>query len=246
MRQLHPRRRLGVRLHTHLTETQDEELYCLEKFGRRPLDLMEELEWTGEDVWYAHGVHFADAEIPRLGQSGVGIAHCPSSNLRLGAGICRVADLRRAGVPVGLGTDGAASNEDYSLSGEIRQAMLVARAREAMQGNLAAAGALGPGEALAIATKGGARVLGRPELGTLEPGRRGDVALYRMDQLGLAGIADPLLALALAPPARAWAVVVEGQVVVRDGRLVKEEEESIARDLTTVSRRLREVAGHAG
>lgn len=232
-------RRLGVRLHTHLAETQDEELYCLEKFGRRPLDLMEEQEWTGSDVWYAHGVHFADAEVSRLGANGVGIAHCPSSNLRLGAGICRVPELRRAGVPVGLGVDGAASNEDYSLTGEVRQSMLAARSRAALGGSPEAAAAMSPWEALAMATKGGARVIGRPELGTLAIGQRGDIALYRMDDLLQAGMEDPLAGLALSPPPRAEAVVVEGQVVVRGGRLVRGDEESIARELAGASRRLR-------
>ncbi len=233
-------RRLGVRLHTHLAETLDEEIYCLEKFGRRPLDLMEELEWVGQDVWYAHGVHFADSEIGRLAGHQVGIAHCPSSNLRLGAGICRVPELRRAGVSIGLGVDGAASNEDYSLSGEVRQAMLVARARAAMIGAPDAAAAMSAREALTMATSGGARVLGRPELGTLAVGQRGDVALYRMDDLVQAGMAEPLAGLALAPPPRAEAVVVEGQVVVRHGRLVRAKEESISRDLARVSLSLRE------
>ncbi|MDQ6691549.1 MAG: 8-oxoguanine deaminase [Candidatus Dormibacteraeota bacterium] len=234
-------RRHGVRLHTHLAETHDEELYCLEHFGRRPLDLMEELEWTGPDVWYAHGVHFADSEIARLGGNGVGIAHCPSSNLRLGAGICRVPELRRAGVPVGLGVDGAASNEDYSLTGEVRQAMLVARSRASLGGSAEAAAAMSPWEALAIATKGGARVLGRPELGTLAIGQRGDIALFRMDDLLQAGMENPLAGLALSPPPRAEAVVVEGQVVVRHGRLERGDEETIARDLNRVSARLRQL-----
>ena len=228
-------RRHGLRLHTHLAETVDEEEFCLEKFGKRPVELLEELEWVGADVWLAHGVHFSPPEIERLGRSRTGVAHCPSSNLRLGAGACPLSELLAAGARVGLGVDGAASNEDYHLAGEVHQALLLARLR-------GGAGALDARAAWALATSGGADCLGWPEVGALEPGRRADLALFRVDDLAHAAIADPLEALALAPPARAQAVVVEGRVVVRDGRLLTADEEDLARDLRAAADRLRRAA----
>jgi cytosine/adenosine deaminase-related metal-dependent hydrolase len=232
-------RRHGVRLHTHLAETLDEERFCLERFGKRPLELMQDLGWTGDDVWYAHGIHFNDEEVGRVAASGTGVAHCPSSNMRLGAGLCRVSDLVRAGAKVGLGVDGAASNEDASLSVELHQALLVARGRAAMQGDLDAATALDARGAWRLATAGGAACLGRDDCGTLEAGKCADVAFFRIDDLAHAGIADPLAGLALAPPARAELVVVNGTIVVRDGRLLTGNEDQIARDLAAESKRLR-------
>src|SRR6476646_6270805 len=135
-------RRNGVRLHTHLAETLDEEQFCIERFGKRPTELMEDLGWTGNDVWFAHGIHLNDAEVDRVAESRTGIAHCPSSNMRLGAGACRVEDLVRAGARVGLGVDGAASNEDSNLAMEIHQALFVARTRAAMAGRADAPTAL--------------------------------------------------------------------------------------------------------
>jgi cytosine/adenosine deaminase-related metal-dependent hydrolase len=236
-------RRHGVRLHTHLAETLDEERFCLERFGRRPLELMQDLGWTGADVWYAHGTHFNDTEISRVAATGTGVAHCPSSNLRLGAGVCRVSDLVRAGVKVGLGVDGAASNEDSNLAIELHLALLLARGRAAMQGDLAAATALDSRGAWRLATAGGAACLGRDDCGSLEPGKCADVAFFQMDDLAHAGIGDPLAAFALAPPARAKAVVVNGKVVVRDGRLMTADESTIAHDLASESKRLRERVG---
>ena len=150
-------RRHGVRLHTHLAETLDEEQFCIERFGRRPLELMEDLGWTGDDVWYAHGIHLNDAEVDRVAESKTGIAHCPSSNMRLGAGACRVEDLVRAGARVGLGVDGAASNEDSNLAMEVHQALFLARARAAMRATDAPA-ALDARGAWRLATQGGAAV----------------------------------------------------------------------------------------
>ena len=232
-------RRHGVRLHTHLAETLDEERFCLERFGKRPLELMQDFGWTGDDVWFAHGVHLNDGEIARVAATGTGVAHCPSSNLRLGAGVCRVADLMRAGANVGLGVDGAASNEDSNLSMELHQALLLARGRAAMRGDPDAATALDARGAWRLATAGGAACLGRDDCGTLEPGKCADVAFFRIDDLAHAGIEDPLAALALAPPARAEAVVVNGKVVVRDGRLLTGDETTIARDIAAESKRLR-------
>ena len=231
-------RRLGVRLHTHLAESVEEESFCVERFRRRPLELMEDLGWIGADVWFAHGVHFADDEVERLGATRTGIAHCPTSNMRLGAGACRVRDLLDAGAPVGLGVDGSASNEDYHLAREVGQALLLARLRAAMLGDLAAASVLGPREAWAMVTTGGATVLGRDDVGSLEPGKRADIALFRVDDLSHAGVDDPLVALALAPPACAEAVVVEGRVVVREGRLLTADEDELASGIRAATERL--------
>jgi cytosine/adenosine deaminase-related metal-dependent hydrolase len=235
-------RRLGVHLHTHLAETVDEESYCRERFGRRPLELLEEWGWLGEDVWLAHGVHLSTEEVGQIGHTRTGVAHCPSSNLRLGSGACPVACLVAAGARVGLGVDGSASNEDYDLLREVHQALLLARLRAAMLGEPEPAAVLTPEAAIGLANRGGAEVLGRDDTGTLEIGRRADLALYRVDDLGRGGIADPLAAIVLAPPARAEAVVVEGRVVVREGRLVTADEDEIAREIRAVSTRLQAVA----
>jgi cytosine/adenosine deaminase-related metal-dependent hydrolase len=232
-------RRHGVRLHTHVAETLDEERFCLEKFGKRPVELMQDLGWTGDDVWFAHGVHFNDVDVATVAASGTGVAHCPSSNLRLGAGVFRLSDLVRAGVRVGLGVDGAASNEDSNLAMELHQALLLARGRAALQGDPDAATALDARGAWRLATAGGAACLGRDDCGTLEPGKCADVAFFRIDDLAHAGIDDVLAGLALAPPARAEAVVVNGAIVVRDGRLLTGDEDQIARDIAAESKRLR-------
>jgi cytosine/adenosine deaminase-related metal-dependent hydrolase len=234
-------RRHGVRLHTHMAETLDEERFCIERFGKRPLQLMEDLGWTGDDVWYAHGIHLTDSEIGHVASSKTGVAHCPSSNMRLGSGMCRVEDLVGAGATVGLGVDGAASNENSNLATEVHMALLTARARAAMQGRADAASALDARGALRLATAGGAACLGRHDCGTLEPSKCADVAFFRLDDLPHAGLADPVAALALAPPARAQTVVVNGEVVVREGRLLTADEHQIARDLARESKRLREL-----
>src|ERR1700681_3145704 len=231
-------RRHGVRLHTHVAETLDEEAFCLEKFGMRPFELMQDLGWTGDDVWFAHGIHFSDAEVGHVAKTRTGIAHCPSSNMRLGAGACRVEDLVRAGATVGLGVDGAASNEDANLAGEGHQSVLMARTRAAMQGREDAATALTARQAWQLATFGGAACLGRDDCGSLTAGKCADVAFFRLDDLSHAGMDDPLAALALAPPNRAEAVVVNGKIVVREGRLLTGDEIAIARDLAVESKLL--------
>ena len=226
-------RKHGVRLHTHLAETLDEEQFCLEKFGRRPYELMEDLGWTGDDVWYAHGIHLSYAEIDRIAEVKTGIAHCPSSNMRLGAGICRLHDLLRAGARVGLGVDGAASNEDANLAVEAHQAMLLARVAAMSPAALDARGAL------RLATQGGADCLGRDDCGSLAPGKCADIACFRVDDLAHAGMRDLVAAIVLAPPARAQTVVVNGRVVVRDRRLLTADEDEIAREIAATSARLR-------
>ncbi len=225
-------RKHGVRLHTHVAETLDEERFCVEKFGMRPYELMEDLGWTGDDVWFAHGIHLSDAEVLRIAEVKTGIAHCPSSNMRLGAGACRVEDLVRAGARVGLGVDGSASNEDANLAVEAHQALLLARVRATSPQ------ALDARAAWTLATRGGAECLGRDDCGSLEAGKRADIACFRIDDLAHAGIKDPLAGLALAPPARAHTVVVNGRVVVREGRLLTADEEEIAREIAVTSARL--------
>jgi cytosine/adenosine deaminase-related metal-dependent hydrolase len=227
-------RKHGVRMHTHVAETVDEERFCVDTFGRRPVEMMDDLGWTGDDVWFAHGIHLSDAEVDRIAEGKTGIAHCPSSNMRLGAGICRVTDLLRAGARVGLGVDGSASNEDANLAAEAHQAMLLARVASMSPA------ALDARTALRLATGGGAECLGRDDCGTLEVGKCADVACFRVDDLAHAGIKDLVAAIALAPPARAQATIVNGRAVVRDGRLLTADEDEIAREIAGVSARLAE------
>ncbi|HSR25212.1 MAG TPA: 8-oxoguanine deaminase, partial [Candidatus Eisenbacteria bacterium] len=204
-------RRRGVRLHTHLAETLDEEAFCRERFGCTPAQYLDELGWLAGDVWLAHCVHLETEAIRRFGATGTGVAHCPSSNGRLGAGIAPVTDLLAAGAPVGLGVDGAASNEAGQLLPEARQALLLARLR-------GGPAALSARRALAMATIEGARCLGRQaELGSLEPGKLADVAVWRLDGLGHAGVADPVAALGLGPPAPLELLLVGGRPGVSQG-----------------------------
>ncbi|HEY7660083.1 MAG TPA: 8-oxoguanine deaminase [Actinomycetota bacterium] len=223
-------RRHGLRLHTHLAETVDEERDALERFGRRPVDLLDELGWIAGDVWVAHGIHFDDAEVARLGTAGTGVAHCPSSNARLGAGMCRVTDLEAAGSPVGLGVDGASSNEAGRLHPELRQAVFTARQRAGR------ADAFMPLDALRLATEGGARCLGRSDIGRLEPGLRADVVVWPGDDL--ADMPDPLAGLVLGPERRARHVLVGGEAVVREGQLLGADLMSLRHELATRARRL--------
>ncbi len=220
-----------ARLHTHMAETVEEEAFCLERFGVRPVEYLEELGWLGDDVWLAHCVHLSDAEVARFGETRTGVAHCPSSNARLGAGIAPVVPLLRAGAPVGLGVDGSASNEAGELAGELRQALLMARNRTP-----STPAAMTAAEALELATVHGARCLGRAdELGTLEPGKLADVVLWRLDDLDHAGIADPVAALVLGPRPLAETVIVNGHVVVERGELRTGDVEEIARELAEVA-----------
>jgi cytosine/adenosine deaminase-related metal-dependent hydrolase len=207
-------RRRGVRLHTHLAETADEDEYCAEHFGCTPAEYLDSLGWLGPDVWVAHGVHLDDKAIARLAATGTGVAHCPASNGRLGAGICRTRALLDAGVPVGLGVDGAASSEGSSLIGQATGALLLARAVGGPQ-------AMTVRQALELATLGGARLLGRDaEIGSLEPGKLADVALWRIDQFPHAGIADPAAALVLGPPPPVELLLVGGRPVVERDRVL--------------------------
>ncbi|HZO97519.1 MAG TPA: 8-oxoguanine deaminase [Gaiellaceae bacterium] len=216
-------RRLGLQLHTHLAETVEEDAYCRETYGCSPVEYVERLGWLAGDVWCAHCVHLAPAEAARFGATGTGVAHCPTSNLRLGAGLAPVRELLDAGARVGLGVDGSASNERGDLLYEAKQALLVARGR-------GGARAMGVREALRLATRGGAAVLRRDDLGSLEPGKRADVAVWRTDGLELGGAEDLVAGLVLSAPHRVDRLLVGGEEVVRGGALVRADEREIARE----------------
>ncbi len=204
--------REGVRLHTHLAETRDEEQYCLERYGQRPVDFLAEAGWLHGNTWLAHVIYLNRAERKRLGKAGVGVAHCPTSNMRLGSGMAPVLDLRRHGCPVGLGVDGSASNDSSNMLAEARQALLLARVAHG-------ASAMTVQQALEMATREGARCLGRTDLGSLEPGKRADVALFDLEILGYSGAGDPLSALLLCAPAPVHTLLVDGRIVIEKGEL---------------------------
>ena len=223
-------RRLDLTLHTHLAETVEEEAYCQELYGCRPVEYLERLGWLDGDVWCAHCVHLDESDVARFGETGTGVAHCPSSNLRLGAGVAPVRELLDAGVRVGLGVDGSASNERGDLFLEVKQALLVARGRGGPE-------ALTAREALRLGTRGGAQVLKRDDLGSLEPGKCADLAVWRLDGLELAGADDPVAGLVFSGPHRVDRLVIAGDDVVREGRLVRGDEEEIAREHRRVAAR---------
>lgn len=206
-------RAYGVRCHTHLAETRDEEQFCVEQFGRRPVEYAEDLGWAGDDVWWAHCVHVSPAEIGRMARNGTGVAHCPTSNMRLASGIAPVRAMLDAGVRVGLGVDGSASNDSSHLLAEARQAMLLQR----IGGDPAA---LSAREALELATRGGARVLGRDDIGVLSPGMAADFIGIRLDRVAYAGaLHDPAAAILFCAPQTVDLAVVNGRVVVEEGRI---------------------------
>jgi cytosine/adenosine deaminase-related metal-dependent hydrolase len=226
-------RRLGLQLHTHLAETVEEEAYCRKLYGCTPVEYLERVGWLEGDVWCAHCVHLSQAEVERFAAHGVGVAHCPTSNLRLGAGVAPVRSMLDAGVRVGLGVDGSASNERGDLSLEVKQALLTAR-------GLGGGTAMTAREALRLATRGGAAVLGRNDIGSLEPGKRADIAVWRTDGLALGGAEDLPAALVLSAPHRVDTLLVGGREIVRDGQLVHADEQEIAREHRIQAARLRE------
>jgi len=203
-----------VRLHTHLAETLDEERFCLREFGRRPVEYAEDLGWVGDDVWHAHCVHLNEQEIALFARTGTGVCHCPSSNMRLASGIAPVRAYLDQGVRVGLGVDGSASNDSSHLLAEARMALLLQR----VSGNPAG---LSAEEALWLATRGGAQVLGRDDVGQLALGQAADFIGFRLDRLDYAGaLHDPLAALIFCTPQRVDISVINGRVVVEDGHLL--------------------------
>jgi len=236
-------RQYGVRLHTHLAETQDEEQFCLQKFGYRPVEYMETLNWLGDDVWFAHSVHVNDDEIEVYRATGCGVAHCPTSNMRLASGIAPILKMITSGVKVGLGVDGSASNDGSNLLEESRQAMLVARLKAALEGaSLSHEDApllMTARQALEIATRGGARVLGRTDIGSLEVGKCADFVAINLNRLDYAGaLHDPLAALLFCAPVRVDYTVVGGRFVVKQGRLVTIEEGDLVKRHNQAAKRL--------
>jgi cytosine/adenosine deaminase-related metal-dependent hydrolase len=218
-------RSLGVQMHTHLAETQDEEQYTQEKFGLRPVAWMETLGWLGDDVWYAHSVHVNEVEIGEYAKHGCGVAHCPSSNMRLASGIMPLVKMLTAGVKVGLGVDGSASNDSSHMLAEARQAMLLARLDAGLRGaSLSGEDApplLTARQALRLSTRGGAAVLGRSDIGSLEPGKCADFFAVDLNRLDYAGaLHDPLAALVFCAPVKADYTVVGGRFVVKEGQMM--------------------------
>ncbi|SEQ03557.1 8-oxoguanine deaminase [Amphritea atlantica] len=202
-----------VRLHTHLAETHDETAFCIKMFGLRPLDYLEKVGWLTDRVWLAHGIHFNDNEVRRLGAAGTGICHCPSSNMLLASGLCPTLDLEAAGSPVGLGVDGSASNDGSNMIQEVRQAFLLGRLKYD-------ASEITHQKVLSWATEGSARCLGRDDLGSLKVGQQADIALFKLDELRFAGAGDPLAALVLCGAHQADRVMVAGRWRVIDGAIV--------------------------
>jgi cytosine/adenosine deaminase-related metal-dependent hydrolase len=216
-------RRLGMQLHTHLAETVEEDAYCQELFNCTPVEYLERVGWIADDVWCAHCVHLSTSDVKTFASSGVGVAHCPTSNLRLGAGVAPVRDLLDAGVRVGLGVDGSASNERSDLFHEVKQALLVARGRSGPA-------AMTARDALRIATRGGAEVLRRDDIGQLAPGKRADLAIWRTDGLEFGGAEDLVCNLVVSGTHRVDTLLVAGLPVVRGGALVNADEQEIARE----------------
>lgn len=222
-----------VHLHTHLCETIDEEHYCIENYNKRPLEYMESIGWLGNDVWFAHGIYFNDDEIKKLGETKTGIAHCPSSNLRLGSGIAPVRELINAGARVGLAVDGSASNDSSNMLQEVKRAMLIHRIKSGVDSMPAK-------DAIRIATRGGAEVLGRNDVGSIAPGMAADLALFDVDSLAYAGaMTDPVAALLFCGyDHRAWMTMVNGKILVLEKQLVYFDEMEIADEVNNSSEKL--------
>ena len=211
------------RLHTHLGETHDEDAYCLAHFGCRPLDYLEQVGWMNDRVWLAHGIHFDDCEVARLGRHGVGVCHCPTSNMVLASGQCRTKELEAAGSPVGLGVDGSASNDNSNLMESVRHALMLGRLRYGASGVTHL-------DALRWASEGSARCIGRHDIGRIAPGMQADLALFTLDELRFSGAGDPIAALVLCGAHAADRVMVGGEWRVIDGRPVDEDIERLRRE----------------
>ncbi len=235
-------RNYGVHLHTHLAETEDEEQFCLQKFGYRPVGYMQEVDWVGDDVWFAHAVHVSEEEINIFANHNCGVAHCPTSNMRLASGIAPLKEYRAAGVNVGLGVDGSASNDGSHLLAEVRQAMLVSRVREGITGFSLSQDLnrklMTAREALYLGTRGGAAVVGRKDVGSLEAGKCADFFAVNLDRLGYAGMHDPVAALVFGQPANVDYTVVGGKFVVREGHLITVDEHKLIEKHNKAAKRL--------
>jgi len=256
-------REYGVHLHTHLAETEDEEQFCLERFGHRPVGYMQEVDWVGDDVWFAHAVWVNDEEINVFAKHNCGVAHCPTSNMRLASGIAPIKEYRAAGVNVGLGVDGSASNDGSHLLAEVRNAMLLSRVKEGITGFSLTSGSSPEGrgensplpagegdpkgrvrelmtarEALYLGTRGGAAVLGRTDIGSLEPGKCADFFAVNLNRIEFAGMHDPVSAIVFGQPVRVDYTVVGGRFIVREGGVVTVEEGKLIEKHNKSARRL--------
>ena len=235
----------GVHLHTHLAETEDEEQFCLQKFGYRPVGYMQSVNWVGEDVWFAHAVYVNNDEVKTFAKYGCGVAHCPTSNMRLASGIAPIKEYLAAGVKVGLGVDGSASNDGSHMLAEARQAMLLARVKEGITGfslsNDPSRKLMTARDALRLATRGGAAVLGRSDIGSLEVGKCADFFAIDLNRIDYAGaLHDPVAAAVFCQPVRADYTVVGGKFVVREGRLVTADEQKLVEKHNKSAKRLLE------
>ena len=224
-------KKLDVRLHTHLAETEDEETFCLQRFGLRPLEYLEQVGWLHSGTWVAHGIHFNQEEIAQLGSAKVGITHCPTSNMLLGSGICRGVELERAGAIMGIGVDGSASNDSGNMIAEVRQAMYLQKLRYSSENFTHL-------DALRWATSGSASVLGRTDIGKLEVGACADLTFFKLDELAFAGSHDPLAALLLCQAHRADCVMVGGQWRVKDREVIGVDVERLVAKQRELSRQL--------
>lgn len=237
-------RKYGVHLHTHLAETEDEEQFCLEKFGYRPVEYMQSLDWVGADVWFAHAVYVNSEEVSVFARHQCGVAHCPTSNMRLASGIAPIREYLAAGVNVGLGVDGSASNDGSHLLAEVRQAMLLSRVREGVTGfslsNDPTRKLMTARQALWLGTRGGAAVLGRTDIGSLEAGKCADFFALNLNTLDLAGgaVHDPVAAVVFCQPRRVDYTVVGGRFIVREGQLLPVDERELAARQNRAAKRL--------
>ncbi len=221
----------NVRLHTHLAETQDEEKFCQAQFGCSPLEYIEELGWNIQNTWLAHGVYFDAKEIARMSRAGLSIAHCPTSNMRLGSGVAKILELRKKGVNVGLAVDGSASNDSSNMLAEVKQALLLQRVMHGPS-------AITAKEAIELATLGSARCLGRDDVGLLQEGLGADIALFDLETLSYSGAHDPLGALVLCSPTTVHTLIVNGKIVIQNHELMTVDVKKIVRNHRAISTKL--------
>src|SRR6266498_2740401 len=245
-------RHYGVHLHTHLAETEDEEQFCLQRFGHRPVGYMQEVNWVGNDVWFAHAVWVNDEEIQVFAKHNCGVAHCPTSNMRLASGIAPIKEYRKAGVNVGLGVDGSASNDGSHLLAEVRNAMLVSRVKEGLTGFSASPSSTGRGqgegvrklmtarEALYLGTRGGAAVLGRTDIGSLESGKCADFFAVDLNRLEFTGMHEPVSAIVFGQSVNVDYTVVGGKFIVKEGQLCTVDEGKLIEKHNKAAKRLLE------
>ncbi len=241
-------REYGVHLHTHLAETEDEEQFCMKMFGHRPVGYMQEVDWVGDDVWFAHAVWVNEEEIKVFAKHNCGVAHCPTSNMRLASGIAPIKEYRAAGVKVGIGVDGSASNDGSHLLGEVRNTMLLSRLKEGITGfsrsplpegeGLGVRELMSAREALHLGTRGGAAVLGRDDIGSLEAGKCADFFAVNLNKLSYAGMHDPVAAVVFGQSANAEYTVVGGKFIVREGQLVTVDEGRLIEKHNKAAKRL--------